>query len=74
MMSAHDDEDEEYSPNPLPPKLKPINWDVEKAKFFEINRQGGTLDIYYMVYPHERPLSRDEKDTDRSRGRGGRGR
>lgn len=72
-MSTHDeDRDEEYSPNPLPPKVEPINWDEEKAKFFEANRQGGTLDIYYSVYPHERPPGRDDKD--RSRGRGGRGR
>jgi hypothetical protein len=41
-MTTHDDDPEEYSPNPLPQKLKPIDWEAEKARFFEYHRLRGS--------------------------------
>jgi hypothetical protein len=73
-MTTHDDDPEEYSPNPLPQKLKPIDWEAEKARFFEYHRLRGSLDIYYTVFAGERPPSRDDKNKNRARDRGGRGR
>jgi hypothetical protein len=62
---------ENEGPNPKPFKPDPPErWDVAKARLYQWHKNSGAMEVYYWLYPEDRPPTREpQPEPEPQRGR-----
>lgn len=69
MGEKDHDREREYSPNPdfnRPVREHP---EATRARLYDYHRRSGTLEMYYEMYPSDRPHARASQERDGGRER-----
>jgi len=60
MGEKDKDREREYSPNPDYVRSAPREHpDAERSRLYQYHRAAGTMELYFEMYPLDRPPSRD---------------